>query len=204
VTAGTLDIHAPARVEGRHGPWIVVATVLALGIGALGWTMLARSARSALAVDWAGSLSCTGTRMVHEPGQTAPGAVLQPSMRCTLPVRIVNQGWAPLSESAVLVPAMGPRGTAAVHVASLGGRTATSDPHNASTAVFDRKRTLAPGESDTFALTFTYRPGGCTQPGTFAVTDLPVVRVSALGLDGLRASAGAVVFHGTVATGCAR
>ena len=182
----------------------MVGTVLAVGIGALVWLTLARSARDELSVDWAGSLSCTGTRMVSEPGETAAGAVLQPSMRCTLPVRIVNQGWVPLSERDVLVPALGPLGTAAVQVATLGGRTAASDPRDAGTALFDRRRTIRPGQSDTFALEFTYRPGGCTEPGTFALTDLPVVRVSAFGLSGLRASSRPVVFHGTVASGCPR
>jgi hypothetical protein len=175
----------------------VLVAVMVVGV----WTGAARMQRDGISVTWSGPVQCTGSRVTQESVSESERPIqamrLQPSMRCRLPVRIANEGWAPVEMERVRLPYMGPGGGAAVQVAKLDGRRPLADPEIDVDAVFEMRHRLPAGSTDRFVIEFTFRPRGCTAEGLMWVSDMPEVTIKALGRSGQRSPSGFIGFRGT-------
>lgn len=173
----------------------LATAVLAAG----GWVWIADAQRDRVSVTWSGPVTCTGTDLVRAEAAGAPvrAARLVPGMACKVAVQVRNDGWFPVALEQVVLPTMGPGGGAAVQVRRLDGQTPVPGSADAVDATFAREATLRPTQTDDFVVRFTFRPEGCTAPGTLLVEGLPEVTVSALGLAEDRSGEETAAFRGT-------
>jgi hypothetical protein len=192
--------------------WVVVVVVVLAVLGLLailGWRVAASEARKSVTVAWSGPVTCEGTTV--EPtrrgdgGGTVPVIRLREGMRCSLPVRVTNEGRVDVKVTRVRLPFMGPVGGAAVQVRTLEGRSWLRP--DSVDAVFRLQEWLEPGDTYDFVVEFEFRapPEGCSGPGgVMGVGDMPKVTVRALGRPGMRSAEETIGFRGTRESSCVR
>lgn len=186
-----------ARRRRRRTSLVGALVVVVLAAGT--WVWVADAQRDHTSVTWSGPVTCTGTDLVRVRLDGGPVRAMRlvPGMACTVAVRVRNDGWFPVSVEQVVLPYMGPEGGAAVQVRRLDGQRADPGATDAIDATFTRQATLRPTQTDDFVVRFTFRPDGCTAPGTMFVRGLPEVTVSALGLAERRSAEETAAFRGT-------
>jgi hypothetical protein len=196
-----------ARGGLRRAAVVAVVVLAVLGLLAiLAWRVAASEARKSVTVAWNGPVTCEGTTVEpHRPdeGEEYPAISLREGMRCSLPVRVTNEGRIDVKVTRVRLPLMGPGGGAAVQVRTLEGRSWLRP--DSTDAVFGLREWLEPGDTYDFVVEFEFRapPEGCSGPGgAMGVRDMPKVTVRALGRPGVRSAEETIVFRGTRESSC--
>jgi hypothetical protein len=185
---------------------VAVVALAVLGLVAiLGWRVAASEARKRVAVEWAGTVTCEGTTVgpAGVEGESFPAIRLREGMRCSLPVRVTNEGRVDVKVTRVRLPLMGPQAGAAVQVRTLEGRSWYRP--DSTDAVFRLQEWLEPGDTFDFVVEFEFRapPEGCSGPGGLMwVRDMPKVTVRALGRPGVRSADETLGFRGTRQSSC--
>jgi hypothetical protein len=201
---------ALARGGLRRGAFVAVVVLAVLGLLAiLGWRVAASEARKSVSVAWTGPVTCEGTT-VEPTGRgdgegSSPAIRLREGMRCSLPVRVTNEGRVDVKVTRVRLPFMGPEASAAVQVRTLEGQSWLRP--DSTDAVFRLQEWLEPGDSYDFVVDFEFRapPEGCSGPGgVLWVGDMPKVTVRALGRPGVRSAEETLGFRGTRESSCTR
>jgi hypothetical protein len=185
---------------------VVVLAVLGL-LAVLGWRVAASEARKSVGVTWNGPVTCVGTNVEpyrSDGSEAYPAIHLREGMRCSLPVRVTNEGRVDVKVMRVRLPLMGPQANAAVQVRTLEGQSWLRP--SSTDAVFGLQEWLEPGDTYDFRVEFEFRapPEGCSGPGgVMWVRGMPKVIVRALGRPGVRSAEETLGFRGTRESGCA-
>lgn len=166
----------------RRGLLLAGALVVAAALGLASWWTWTSVAIGGITVTSTDEPSCTGTTL-GKNGQTIE---VNRAMSCVIAVTVRNDGPATLRLDNAELPYLGPRGGPAVRAVEVDGREPESAPGSLGIdAAVPLAHALGPGESWTFRTRITYRPRGCTAPGSFTVSDWPGVQVSYLGRAGV-------------------
>lgn len=188
---------AAADRRARRSTLLVLGVLALLVAALLGRWAFASYARSQVAVVVPDRpLECSPTND-GDPGTTPGGAaIVRADMTCTLTVQVTNDGPTAVQIEDVWIPVVGPTGGAAVKADGIDpGRRSelpTGPTHPGVDALFGIERTIAPGETIDFAVTFFHNPNGCASKGWRLGVE-PKVVVRSLGLRGYRHSTGETV-----------
>jgi hypothetical protein len=192
----------------RRAAVVAVVVLAVLGLTAiLGWRVVASEARKSVTVAWNGAVTCEGTTVEPtsrgEGRGEAPVIRLREGMRCSLPVRVTNEGRLDVKVTRVRLPFMGPEAGAAVQVTTLEGQPWHRP--DSTDAVFRLQEWVEPGDTYDFVVELEFRapPEGCLSPGRVLwVGDMPKVTVRALGRPGVRSAGEPLGFRGTRESTC--
>jgi hypothetical protein len=184
-----------------------VAVAVVAASAAVGWRASSGAALDRVLVR-VSTPDCVGAAPVFHRSEgfgRVPAVRMREGMDCTVAVRVANRGERPVHLDRVVLPFMGPGGGTGARVEHLNGR-APLGPDSRRTgridAVFPVDGTLRPGASVDFDVPFTFRPAGCSSPGSvMTVSDMPRVVVSALGQT-RRIAGGPLALIGTPDSSC--
>ncbi|MCB0906454.1 MAG: hypothetical protein KDB63_04970 [Nocardioidaceae bacterium] len=170
-------------VSWRNLPGGRIALVVAVASFLItGWILAGRQTGQAVHVS-VGAVSCTGAKVRPADSNGAAATITpRPGMRCVVPVELTNSGAFSVRVTRVIVPTLGPRGTATVRARQASGGKPSKAESNAN-AVFAFSERLAPGQSTTVKIVLAYRPGGCTSKGELLLPHFPVLNTRALGVN---------------------
>ncbi len=197
MTVGVSDTAIPPGTPAGHRSrnWLVVgalALVVALVVGLVMWTRLASSYRDDLKVSLAHPPECTGgvvhRRFENEVGPPRLDVIAaKPGLSCTLTVRYVNSSPVTLHLGTATWPLLG-RGSKGLLLMTGPGVVSPRDgisgdgvPAYALAATEHLDRDLAAGAAFELTYRLVFNASGCLD-GTFWLTGMPVIEVTALGL----------------------
>ncbi|NPC95925.1 hypothetical protein [Nocardioides sp. zg-DK7169] len=169
----------------------VAALVLAVGGAVGGWHRVAEGRAEAVSVGWVSAPRCEGARVELQRDRgldsgAGPVILAERGMRCTLRVRVRNDGEDTVALTHAVLPFMGRGGGAVLKVDQSLEPDVWVTPGDSTidlARVIDRD--LGPGESLDLVLPLAFRDRGCSGgargSGTARFYGFPQVEVRALG-----------------------
>lgn len=169
-----------------------------------GWILAGRQTGQAVHVTL-GVKYCIGAK-IHPTGGDEPVPTInpRPGMRCVVPVKLTNDGAFEVQVTRVILPALGPEGTATARARQVDGAKPVKGESGLD-AVFSVSERLAPGESTTLKVVLDYREGGCVAKGDqLLLPHFPVLNTRALAVNSRVQPDSPVAFAHTTAEPCGR